>query len=76
MSTFAKVNFKNGNIVEQVIVSDQNFIDTLPVEEGILWIETHQENYATIGSTYNSSKNAFILFKVWDETTESWVDGE
>ena len=36
MSYFAKVNSKN--IVEQVIVADQEFIDTLPDKE--MWIET------------------------------------
>ena len=34
---FAKV--KN-NIVEQVIVAEQEFIDTLPKEDGVSWIQT------------------------------------
>ena len=34
---FAKV--KN-NIVEQVIVAEQEFIDTLPKEDGVSWLQT------------------------------------
>ena len=71
MAHFAKV--KNG-IVTQVIVAEQDFIDT---QEGT-WVQTSynteggehklggtplRKNYASIGGTYDSSKDAFIPLK-------------
>lgn len=70
MSHFAQVNEQG--IVEQVIVAEQDFIDTLPNPSS--WVQTsyntfggqHPEgrpmrkNYAGIGFTYDSVRDAFI----------------
>jgi hypothetical protein len=81
MSHFAKV--KN-NIVEEVIVAEQDFIDSLPPEEGVSWIQTsynthagvHQlggtplrKNYAGKGFRYDSIRDAFIPPKPFDAWT-------
>lgn len=84
MSHFARV--ENG-IVKQVIVADQDFIDNLVSDAPGEWIETsyhtyggeHSEggtplrkNYAGIGFTYDSDKDAFIPIKPFD----SWILNE
>ena len=46
MSHFAKV--KN-NLVETVIVAEQNFVDLLPSESGVTWIQT---SYNTRGGVH------------------------
>ena len=78
MSHFAKV--KN-NLVETVIVAEQDFIDSLPSESGVTWVQTSyntrggihyapnsntadggvalRKNYAGIGDTYDSVRDAF-----------------
>jgi hypothetical protein len=70
MSHFARVNAQG--IVEQVIVAEQDFIDTLPDKTS--WVQTsyntqggqHPEgrplrkNYAGIGYTYDRVLDAFI----------------
>ena len=85
MSHFAKL--ENG-IVTQVIVAEQDFIDKIDGE----WVQTsyntyggqHPEgrplrkNYAGIGYTYDSERDAFIppkRFDSWllDEDTCLWV---
>jgi hypothetical protein len=81
MSHFAKVNLNK--IVEQVIVAEQDFVDTLP---GI-WIQTSynthggvhllggtplRKNYAAIGYTYDVDKDAFISPKPYN----SWILNE
>jgi hypothetical protein len=81
MSHFAKVNLNK--IVEQVIVAEQDFVDTLP---GI-WIQTSynthggvhllggtplRKNFAGIGYTYDVDKDAFISPKPYD----SWILNE
>jgi hypothetical protein len=94
MSHFALIT--NG-IVEQVIVAEQDFIDTLPNKES--WIQTSyntkggihygqdgkpdggtplRKNYATIGGTYDSQRDAFIPeapYPSWvvEETTCLWI---
>lgn len=79
MSHFAKI--ENG-IVSQVIVAEQDFIDTIDGD----WVQTsynthggqHPEgrplrkNYAGIGYTYDSKRDAFIPPKPFD----SWVLNE
>jgi hypothetical protein len=79
MSHFAKI--ENG-IVTQVIVAEQDFIDKIDGE----WVQTsynthggqHPEgrplrmNYAGIGYTYDSERDAFIPPKEFD----SWVLNE
>jgi hypothetical protein len=83
MSHFAKV--ENG-IVTQVIVAEQNFINTGLVGDPKLWIQTsyrtyggrHPEgnplrkNYAGIGYKYDKERDAFIPPKPY----ESWVLNE
>ena len=85
MSHFAKINNK---IVENVIVAEQNFIDT---QEGT-WVQTSynthggvhrldgtplRKNYASIGFTYDQTLDAFIApqpYASWtlNETTCLW----
>jgi hypothetical protein len=67
MSHFAKIE---NNLVTEVIVAEQNFVDTL---EGT-WVQTSytgsiRKNYAGIGYTYDKTKDAFIPPKQFD----SWV---
>lgn len=82
MSHFAQV--KNG-IVQQVIVAEQNFIDTLP--DSTDWVQTSyntlggvhlnngaplRKNYAGIGYTYDGERDAFIAPKPY----ASWLLNE
>ena len=58
MAHYAKIE---DDIVTQVIVAEQDFVDT---QEGT-WVQTSdtgsiRKNYAGIGYTYDSSKDAFI----------------
>lgn len=72
MGYFAKVR---NDIVEQVIVAEQDFIDELPPEDGVTWLETDydmregvnqkggrelRKNYAGVGYEYHSDIDAFI----------------
>ena len=62
MAHFAKIN--NG-IVEQVIVSEQNHINSGLVGDSFLWIQTSYNNnfrkqFAGIGDTYDATKDKFI----------------
>jgi len=98
MSHFARVNAQG--IVEQVIVAEQNFIDTL--SDKTSWVQTsyntrggqHPEgrplrkNYAGIGYSYDSVRDAFIPPKpyaswvlnentcLWDAPTPCPTDGK
>ena len=83
MSHFAKV--ENG-IVTQVIVAEQNFINTGAVGDPKMWVQTsynthggqHPEgrplrkNYAGIGFSYDPVRDAFIPPKPFD----SWLLNE
>ena len=65
---FAKLN--NSNVVTQVIVADQSFIDT----QSGTWIQTDingvsPKNYAGVGYTWNSGLGGFIPQKPYD----SWI---
>lgn len=58
MSHFAKIE---NNIVTQVIVAEQDFVDT---QQG-QWVQTSynariRKNFAGIGFTYDSQRDAFI----------------
>ena len=56
------------NIVTQVIVADQSFVDSI----GGTWVETFMDSdkkYAGIGDTHNATLNAFISPKCHDEAT-------
>ena len=71
MSHFAKLN---NNIVTEVIVSEQDFINSGAVGDSFLWVQTSyngnfRKNYAAIGYTYDKTKDAFIAPKPYP----SWV---
>ena len=85
MSHFAKID--ENNIVVQVIVAEQDFIDSGAVGDSSSWIQTSyntkggvhilggtplRKNYAGLGYTYDSVRDAFIPPKQYD----SWVLNE
>ena len=62
MSHFAKLN---NNIVTEVIVAEQDFINSGAVGDSFLWVQTSysgsfRKNYAGVGYTYDSTRDAFI----------------
>jgi len=75
MTYYAKIE---DDIVTQVLVAEQDFIDT---QEGT-WVQTSynasiRKNYAGIGYTYDSSRDAFISpqpYPSWtlNEATCGW----
>ena len=79
MAIYAKV--KNG-IVEKVIVAEPEFFDTFVDDSAGTWIETKMDgsirkNYAGIGFSYDSTRDAFIPpqpYPSWtlNEDTCSW----
>ena len=63
MSHFAKID--SNNIVTEVIVAEQDFINSGAVGDSFLWIQTSynknfRKNYAGIGFSYDSTRDAFI----------------
>ena len=61
MPHYAKIN--NDSIVEQVIVADPDYINSL--DESFRWVQTSynnnfRKNYAGIGHTYDRARDAFI----------------
>lgn len=80
MSHFAKID-KN-NIVTEVIVAEQNYINSGVVGDSFNWVQTSynnnfKKNYAGIGDTYDATRNAFIKSKsypsyVLNESTCRW----
>jgi hypothetical protein len=71
MSHFAKLN---NNVVTEVIVSEQDFINSGAVGDSFLWVQTSyngnfRKNYAAVGYTYDKTKDAFIAPKPYP----SWV---
>ncbi len=63
MSHFAKID--SNNIVTNVIVAEQDFINSGAVGDSFLWVQTSyngnfRKNYAGIGFTYDSTRDAFI----------------
>ena len=84
MAHFAQIN--ENNIVTQVIVAEQDFIDSGTVGDPSKWIQTsyntkggqHPEgkplrkNYAGIGYSYDSVRDAFIPPKPFN----SWILNE
>lgn len=82
MSHFAKID--ENNLVTQVIVAEQDVINTGLFGDPALWIQTSyntyggvhslggtplRKNYAGIGYTYDSARDAFIAPKPFN----SWV---
>lgn len=66
MKEFAKIN--DSNIVEQVIVAEQDFINSL---EGT-WVETSiviRKQRAGIGMTYDKDNDIFVQPKPFDSWT-------
>jgi hypothetical protein len=66
MSHFAKVE---NNIVTEVIVAEQDFIDSGAVGDASLWIQTSYTSstrgcYAGIGYTYDSELDVFVAPEV------------
>jgi hypothetical protein len=62
MSHFAKIE---NNIVTEVIVAEQDFINSGLVGDSFLWVQTSyngnfRKNYAAIGFTYDKTRDAFI----------------
>jgi len=80
MSHFAKIN--SDSIVTEVIVAEQAFINSGAVGDSFLWVQTSynnnfRKNYAGIGFTYDSTRDAFIApqpFPSWtlNEDTCQW----
>jgi len=63
MSHFAKID--SNNIVQEVIVAEQDFINSGAVGDSFLWIQTSynknfRKNFAGIGYTYDKTRDAFI----------------
>jgi hypothetical protein len=82
MSHFAQID--ENNIVTQVIVAEQDFIDSGAVGDPSKWIQTSyntsggahklggtplRKNYAGIGYTYDAGRDAFIPPKTYSK----WV---
>ena len=62
MAHFAKLN---NNTVTEVIVAEQDFINSGAVGDSFLWVQTSyngnfRKNFAGVGDTYDKSKDAFI----------------
>ena len=80
MAHFAKIN--KTNIVTDVIVAEQDFINSGKVGDSFLWIQTSyngsfRKNYAGIGFQYDKTRDAFIPIKpfnswILNETTCRW----
>ncbi len=64
MSHFAKISGSN-NVVTEVIVSEQDFINSGKVGDSFNWVQTSynnnfRKNFATVGGTYDKTRDAFI----------------
>ena len=81
MAHFAKLD--NTNTVTQVIVAEQDFINSGQVGDSFLWVQTSyngnfRKNYAGVGYTYDTTRDAFISpkhYPSWllDEDTCQWA---
>ena len=72
MSHFAKID--KDNIVTEVIVAEQDFINSGLVGDSFLWIQTSYNNnfrkqYAGIGHTYDKVNDVFISPKPYASWT-------
>ena len=84
MAHFAKID--NNNTVTEVIVAEQDFINSGAVGDSFLWVQTSynnnfRKNFAEIGGTYDKTRDAFIppkpdngLEYEWNEETTNWVE--
>ena len=71
MSHFAKLN---NSVVTEVIVTEQDFINSGAVGDSFLWVQTSyngnfRKNYAAVGYTYDKTKDAFIAPKPYPSWT-------
>ena len=71
MSHFAKLN---NNIVTEVIVAEQDFINSGAVGDSFLWVQTSynnnfRKNFAGVGYTYDKTRDAFIAAKPYPSWT-------
>jgi len=81
MSHFAKLD--NNNTVTQVIVAEQDFINSGSVGDSFRWVQTSynsnfRKNYASISYTYDRIRDAFIppkpyLSWILNEDTCLWI---
>ena len=72
MAHFAKID--NNNLVTQVIVAEQDFINSGAVGDSFLWVQTSysgnfRKNFAGRGSTYDKTRDAFISPKPYSSWT-------
>ena len=72
MATFARID--KDNIVTNVIVCEQDFIDSGAVGDSSLWVQTSyndslRKNYAGIGYTYDKTNDVFISPKPYASWT-------
>ena len=72
MSHFAKID--KDNIVTEVLVAEQDFINSGKVGDSFLWVQTSyngnfRKQYAGIGHTYDKANDVFIVPKPF----ESWT---
>ena len=72
MAHFAKIN--SNNIVTEVIVAEQDFINSGAVGDSFLWVQTSYNNnfrkqFAAIGMTYDKVKDKFISIKPYTSWT-------
>ena len=80
MAHFAKID--SNNIVTEVLVAEQDFINSGQVGGSFLWVQTSynnnfRKNFAGIGYTYDSTRDAFYAsqpYPSWtlNETTCQW----
>jgi hypothetical protein len=80
MAHFAKID--NNNIVTEVIVAEQNFINSGSVGDSFLWIQTSyndnfRKQFAGVGCTYDKDKDVFIrpqTYPSWElDNNNDWV---
>ena len=72
MSHFAKID--SNNIVTQVLVVEQDFIDSGKLGDSLLWVQTSYNNnirkqFAGIGFTYDKANDVFITPKPFPSWT-------
>ena len=82
MSHFAKIN--NNNIVTEIVVAEQDFINSVKVGDSFLWVQTSyndniRRQYAGIGYTYDPEADIFVSpspFPSWVKVVNEHVDWE
>ena len=72
MAHFAKID--NDNTVIEVIVAEQDFINSGAVGDSFRWIQSSynnnfRKNFAPIGGTYDKTRDAFIAPKPYPSWT-------